>query len=570
MNISEVTVIAIVRQVLVRGAVPVVLSLTAGIAAAQVVAPDTPSVASKVDALFSEWDSTATPGCAVGVARGGALVFGRGYGMADLEHDAVITPDTIFEAGSVSKQFTAAAVLLLGRDGKLSLDDPVRKHLPELPEYTAPVTIRHMLQHTSGLRDWGDIAELSGWPRTTRAYTHAHVLDSIARQTAPNFAPGADWSYSNSGYNLAAMIVARVSGQTFAEFTRARLFEPLGLRHTSWRDDRRRIVRGRATAYDVEAGRFVTLMPFEDVHGNGGLLTTVGDLLLWNEHLQAGRVGDPAFVRELETPGKLANGTSHGYAFGLFVGEHKGVREISHGGATAGYRAFLTRFPDVHLSIALLCNVGTANAARIAHEVADLYLGAALKPPRPLTAIELSRDDVARLTGEFRGAKRGDMLSVVREKDGLRVADGPPFVQTAPGRFVYGGVTAEVFPESGPPVTRIRVTRDNGTEDVYERVPRARPAPDQLAQYVGTYRTPEVEADLQVVVDDGVLTIRRRPDRSVPLRPLYADAFDSRFGLVRFARAADGRVTHLRMGTNRAWDVRFARVPDPPPTFPTR
>ena len=187
----------IVRSTWVRGAaltVPLLLIRLAVSAGAQVAAPDAPSVASKVDALFAEWDSTATPGCAVGVARAGALVYERGYGMADLEHDAVITPDTIFEAGSISKQFTAAAVLLLAREGKLSLDDSVRKYVPELPESTAPVTIRHMLQHTSGLRDWGDIAALSGWPRTTRAYTHAHVLDIVSRQTALNFAPGTDWS----------------------------------------------------------------------------------------------------------------------------------------------------------------------------------------------------------------------------------------------------------------------------------------------------------------------------------------------------------------------------------------
>ena len=173
----------------------------------------------------------------------------KAYGMADLEHDVRNTPDTIFEAGSVSKQFTAMAVQLLAGDGKLSLDDPVRKYIPELPDYGKPLTIRHMLSHTSGLRDWGSVESIAGWPRTTREYTHAHVLEIVSRQKSLNFDPGTKWSYSNTGFNLAAIIVSRVSGMPFAEFSKQRIFAPLGMTHTSWRDDHTRIVKGRAIAY---------------------------------------------------------------------------------------------------------------------------------------------------------------------------------------------------------------------------------------------------------------------------------------------------------------------------------
>ena len=249
-------------------------------------------IESRVDGVFANWTG-ATPGCAVGVASNGKALLAKGYGMADLEHDVRITPDSIFEAGSVSKQFTATSVLLLARDGKLSLDDPVRKYIPELPDYAAaqsgesgraPLTIRHMLNHTSGLRDWGSVAGIAGWPRTTRVHTHAHVLDIVSRQRALNFTPGTRWSYSNTGFNLAAIIVSRVSGTPFPEFTRTRLFQPLGMTHTSWRDDYTRIVKGRAMAYAPRADGFHTLMPFETVYGNGGLLTTVGDLLRWNQN----------------------------------------------------------------------------------------------------------------------------------------------------------------------------------------------------------------------------------------------------------------------------------------------
>src|SRR5437763_10536268 len=307
------------------------------------------TIAPKVDKVFAKWSST-TPGCAVGVATDGAPALAVGYGMADLEHDVPIVPDTIFEAGSVSKQFTAASMLLLAREGKLSLDDPVRKYIPELPEYDNPLLIRHMLNHTSGLRDWGSVASIAGWPRTTRVHTHAHVLEIVSRQKALNFPPGTRWSYSNTGFNLSAIIVERVSGKSFQEFTRARLFAPLGMTHTSWRDDYARIVKGRAAAYRERDKTFSTLMPFESVFGNGGLLTTVGDLLKWNEHYDAPAEGDPLAAADQQRPGVFSDGREHGYALGLFVGTHNGVREVYHSGSTAGHQAFPTRFPDQHVS----------------------------------------------------------------------------------------------------------------------------------------------------------------------------------------------------------------------------
>ena len=336
----------------------------------------------QVDAVFSRW-TTASPGCAVGVARDGTPVLEKAYGMADLEHDVRNTAGTIFEAGSVSKQFTAAAILLLARDGKLTLDDPVRKHVPELPDYGVPLTIRHMLMHMSGLRDWGAVAAIGGWPRTSRVYTHAHVLDIISRQKALNFTPGAQYSYSNSGYNLSAIIVSRLSGQSFADFTRDRIFTPLGMTSTSWRDDFTRIVKGRAIAYEERRGEFAQDMPFENVHGNGGLLTTVGDLLRWNEHFVTPRIGDAEFLRVQQEPGAFNDGRPGSYALGLMVGAYKGVREVGHSGSTAGYRAHLARYPDQNLSVAVLCNVSTGAATQYAHAVADIYLGPAINAPPP-------------------------------------------------------------------------------------------------------------------------------------------------------------------------------------------
>jgi CubicO group peptidase (beta-lactamase class C family) len=358
-------------------ALVVVLVLISGLRILTAQRPADP-LASRVDQIFSRWTAD-TPGCAVGVALDGKVALEKAYGMADLEHDVPNAPDTIFEAGSVSKQFTAAALLLLVREGKLSLEDPVRKYIPELPDYGSPLLVRHMLNHMSGLRDWGSIEAIAGWPRTTRVYTHAHVLDIVSRQKALNFTPGSQYSYSNTGYNLAVVIVERVSGQSFAEFTRERLFAPLGMTHTSWRDDFRRIVKHRAIAYRTAAGGYAQEMPFENVHGNGGLLTTVGDLLWWNENFEHPKVGDAAFVRRQQEPGTFNDGRAGSYALGLVVAQYKGVREVGHSGATAGYRAHLSRYPDQHVSVAVLCNAASANAPQFAHAVSDLYLGSAIR-----------------------------------------------------------------------------------------------------------------------------------------------------------------------------------------------
>ena len=367
--------------------------LPAQIAARQPADPD-----ARVDSVFARWNTAASPGCAVGVAHGDAPPFFRAYGMADLEHAVPNAPATIFEAGSVSKQFTAAAVVLLALDGQISLDDDIRKYIPEVPVYEWPVTIRHMLTHTSGLRDWGSVAGLSGWGRGARVHTHDHVLDIVGRQSALNFRPGHEYSYSNTGYNLLAILVDRVTGVPFAEFTRRRIFEPLGMADTQWRDDHTRIVARRAQAYGTRGATFVIDMPFENVHGNGGLLTTVGDLLVWNASLESGKLGGARFLEMMHDVGVLNDGSKITYAAGLVVDTYRAWPEVSHTGATAGYRAFLARYPQQDLSVALLCNVGNANPGALGHQVADVFLPAATAVAEP----PASEESDAAQTSPFR------------------------------------------------------------------------------------------------------------------------------------------------------------------------
>jgi CubicO group peptidase (beta-lactamase class C family) len=474
--------------------------------------------------------------------------------MADLEHDVGNIPDTIFEAGSVSKQFTAAAVLLLAREGKLSIDDPVRKYISELPDYGAPLTIRHMLNHTSGLRDWGEVAEIGGWPRTTRVHTHAHVLDIVSRQRALNFTPGTRWSYSNTGYNLAAILVSRVSGMSFAEFTKRRIFEPLGMTHTSWRDDYTRIVKGRAIAYSEERGSFHTLMPFENVHGNGGLLTTVGDLLKWNENFVSPKVGDVAFVAQQQQPGKFNDGRLHDYAFGLFVGTYKGLREISHSGSTAGYRAHLMRYPDQHVSIAVLCNATTAAPTQYAHAVADLYLANYIKraePPAPKYTLTSAEADA--VAGLYRDSRTGVPLNIVRNGTALR-AGNAVLTPISASRFATAdGSTWEIRGNGA------RMIDPFGSAYDYDRVQAAKPTPEQLAEFTGSYASDEAEVTMTVAVEKDMLVLKSRPDTTIRLTPIYPDAYGGSLGTVIFRRDSRGRVTEFSISQQRVWDMRFKR-----------
>ncbi|HET7695784.1 MAG TPA: serine hydrolase domain-containing protein [Vicinamibacterales bacterium] len=445
-----------------------------------------PASDSTVDAVFARWTAS-TPGCAVGVGRDGRVALARAYGMADLERDVPNTADTIFEAGSVSKQFTAAAVLLLARDGKLSLDDPVRKYVPELPDYgpDRTITIRHMLTHTSGLRDWGEVAGLAGWPRGRRVHTHAHVLDIVSRQKGLNFAPGTNWSYSNTGYNLAAILVARVSGQSFAEFSRDRIFTPLGMTRTSWRDDYTRIVRNRAIAYAPSPAGYREDMPFENVHGNGGLLTTVGDLLRWNENFASPTIGDLRLVTAQQTPGTFADGRAHEYALGLYVRTYRGVREVSHSGATAGYRAFLVRYPDQRLSIAVLCNAGSANPTQYAHAVAETYLGAALTAPPPATAsngrgvqsppFSPAKPDVDAYVGRYRSDEAEAELAVALDGSELIIKRRPDTVlrmrPIARDVFSVPSLGTVTFHRTGNAVTDLGVKLDRVWDLRFARIP---------------------------------------------------------------------------------------------------
>ncbi len=366
-----------------------------------------------VDALFAEWDRPSTPGCALGVIRGGALTLTRGYGTADLETGAPNTTDVVFYLASVSKQFTAAAAVLLALDGRMSLDDDVRDYLPELPDYGHTITVRHLLTHTSGLRDYFTLMDFAGMSLQD-AWAPSQILELVARQEELNFTPGDRYLYSNTGYFLIPIIIERVTGQSLRAFTDQRIFQPLGMTSTHYRDDHTQIVPGLASSYTpADTNGFVRsfLDRFDQV-GSGGLLSTVEDLARWDANFYSGAVGGPDFLQQLHTRAVLASGDAIDYALGLYVSDYKGVRTVSHDGGLMGFRTSMVRFPDERFSVICLCNLGSIDPESLAYDIADLYL------------TDVFAESLAAYAGHYHSKELNNDF-VVRVEGGTLIADRP-------------------------------------------------------------------------------------------------------------------------------------------------
>ena len=498
------------------------------------------------------------PGCAAAVSLKGETVFEKAFGLADLEHNVPNTTQTIFESGSVAKQFTAAALVLLQQDGKLSLDDPVRKYIPELPDYGSPLTIRHLLNHTAGLRDWGTVLSLTGAGRGERVINQDLALDVITHQRALDFTPGSEYSYSNSGYNLAAIIVERVSKQKFPAFVEERLFKPLDMKSSSWRDDYQRVVPGRAQAYARQGnGPWRLNMPFMNVYGNGGMLTTVGDWMKWNAMLDSQSLGAP-LVNALETRGVLNDGRKIAYALGLTVATYKGLKDVSHGGSTAGYQTFLARYPDHKVSVGVMCNGTSPGAGGIAASITDEIFG-----PFPETSrtepTRVSEDELKKFVGVWRNEKTHAPARFVVE-NGVSRWSGARIVSMGGGEFTAGGNKLKfTLDKDGRPVSAETIDSD-GEVTRFASEQEWTPTPADLDSFKGDWFSEEAGATITFAVDNGKAFIKQRPVMSLPAQALYKDHFAVQGYVIWFTRDKNGKVTGLHVGTSRMRDMPFARV----------
>lgn len=546
-----------------RGVLTLVLALGALPARAD-------DLADRVDRLFARWDQPTTPGCALGVVRDGKLIYEKAFGLADVEQGKRIGPDAVLHVASVSKQFTAFAVLLLERDGKLSLDDDVRKHLPELHNFGKTITLRHLLQHTSGLRDQWDLVSLAGW-RMSDVITDDDVFRLACRQRELNFDPGARHLYCNTGYTLAARVVERVSGKPFREFTRTRIFEPLGMKQTRFPADHEEIIPGRARSYHpVGFGRYKNAILSYGTAGATSLLTTVADLARWDQNFDEPKVGDAKLIARFQEVGTLNDGKKIGYALGLQIGEYRGSKVVEHGGSDAGFRCFFLRFPAERFTVILLANTGDMNAGGLARRVADVYLGDKLKPVPARAAAEKKEVKVDpavfnAYVGEYRIGP-GLILTIAQEKERLTA-------QVAGGRKVV--LSASSDREFFVPGEDIRVTFDKpvdgrcpavtahifGQNRPARRISVTAMTPEQAEELTGDYYSDELGVIYRVSRSGTKLKIRH-PRGPVELQPLSADEFEAPYplGRVTFTRGEGGRVTGLRIDTGRIQRLRFDRV----------
>jgi len=359
--------------------------LAGGVASGEAANSDEKASAA-VDEVFADFTTSGSPGCALGVFRDGKIIYAKGYGLANIEENVAIGPQTVFDIGSTSKQFTATSILLLEKQGKLSVNDEVRKYIPELDGTAQKVTILQMLNHTSGLRDYLVLMELAGIS-VDSVTTDEDALALISRQKALNFVPGSEYLYSNSGFFLLSLIVKRVSDKSLREFAAENIFAPLEMSHTRYRDDHTALVPNRALAYEEKEkkdGYALDVSYFEQT-GDGAVHTSVEDLQKWDENFYDPRVGGKQLLADLQQRGQLTGGKTLDYANGLAISEYRGLRTVSHGGAWGGYRAELLRFPEQHFSVACLCNVGDADPSRRARQVADVYLSSMMKPKEQKT-----------------------------------------------------------------------------------------------------------------------------------------------------------------------------------------
>jgi len=551
-------------------ALPLSASSASGAAVQQ---PAAKALETRVDALFAKWNKPGVPGAALVVVRDGKVVLRKAYGMADIERGVRMSPDAILNAGSVTKQFTAFSIELLAQEGRLALGDDVHKYLPELPDFGKAITLRHLLQHTSGLRDPINLMVLGGW-RLDDIVTEDDTLAIIGRQRALNFTPGDEYLYSNAGYNLLAEVVKRVSGKPLAAFVRERIFAPLGMKHSSFREDYRSLVPGRALSYQAapEGGGYLNVPENHAGVGPGGLLTTVDDLALWDRNFYDAKVGGKDLIARMQETTPLNDGKPNRYASGLFIENYRGRKLVEHSGGIGGYRSVLARYPDQGLSVILLANGSDVSTVSLGRKVADLYLDGATAdgPAEPAAAPASARAvdiDPARfdaLLGYYaltpqEGmtiAREGGILTArVSGQDAFRLyptAEREYFLKVVDARVSFNAPGADG-------VVAGLVLHQDGRD-----VPAARsatPLPPKAEDYTGEFYSDELHVLYTVALKDGHLVLTH-PRGTVPLDYTGKDSFVAAFPIaqVRYQCAPQAGCSGFSVTNGRVRGLQFAKV----------
>jgi CubicO group peptidase (beta-lactamase class C family) len=518
-----------------------------------------------VDQLFAAYEKAGSPGCSLGVIRDGAFIYSKGYGLGSLELRVPLSPSSVFYMASVSKQFTAASVVLAAEQGFLSLDDDIHQYIPELPDYGQPVTLREMLHHTSGFRDYLDLLVLSGH-NVLDVHSTAELMDLIAHQKALNFNPGSESRYSNTNYFLLAQVIKRATQKPLSVFAEENIFRPLGMSHTRFYDDKDVVVPGRVPAYEPGGnGAFkVNWSTNFDGVGDGGLMSSVEDLLLWDRNFYENRLGKGTLLEEMLTRGILNNGKPIDYALGLQIGSYHGMPTVEHGGALFGYRTEILRFPEQRFSVICLCNLTSANASGLSRGVADVYLKTVAPPAAPAHSAKEAVEKVAgsearTLEGKYQNLEDHSGVQFSVADNALQVF-GMSLKRVGHNRFVT---------PIGPTVSfevvnsKMKVTAKDGDNILFEgtRIDELHLGEAALQAYAGEYRSTELDATYKLNVENGSLMLRSGWNPPVKMEPLLADEFTlGPLGAAVFHRDAVGHVSGLSVYSGRIRDVSFEKI----------
>lgn len=531
-----------------------VFSLSAPASFAQ---QDASDLQRKVDQVFAAYDKPDSPGCALGVVRDGEFIYKKGYGTASLELGVPITPQSVFYMGSVSKQFTAASVVLAAEQGFLSLDDDIRKFVPELPSYGKPITLREMLHHTSGFRDVLGLLLLAG-RNFEDIHPTAELLDLLSRQKALNYQPGEEFLYSNTNYFLMSVVIHRATGKTLTQFADENIFKPLGMTHTRFYEDHTVVVPGRIPAYQPLSGGFrIDWSTNFDKVGDGGLLSSVDDLLLWDRNFYDNKLGKGTLLKEMQTQGVLNNGKQIEYALGLFISKYRGLPIVEHGGALFGYRTELLRFPQQKFSVIMLCNLGTSNPSSLSYKVADLYLSAQLSPEPAASAA--ASVDAQPFAGWYRNVDSHSVLEITASKEGVG-AFGTLFKPRDATHFAVTPGPEIVFDRQPNSGMRLTLSFKDASPQIFERYEPLKASAEKFTQYIGEYTSAELQATYRFAVKDGQLTLATNWRDPAVLESTVVDEFQGPFGTaIVFRRDAAGHVTGCELFAGRVRHIAFTK-----------
>jgi CubicO group peptidase (beta-lactamase class C family) len=530
----------------------------------------------QIDQIVAALVRPGAPGATIAVAKEDKILFSKGYGSANPEYDIPNTPGTIFHIASVSKQFTAFAIAKLADEGKLSLDDDIRKYLTELNDFGHKITIRHLVHHTSGLRDQWNLLALAGW-RLDDVITLNQVMRLMSNQKELNFKPGEEFAYCNTGYTFMAEIVSRVSGKPFAEYMAENVFKPLQMNNTLFYDDHEKIVKNRAYSFgESPSGIKKNVLSYANA-GATSLFTTAEDLVKWSNNFYTTKVGNAKIMAQMSERGILNKGDTIGYAFGQGIGQYKGLRTVSHGGADAGYRSFLLRFPDQKYTIVVLSNYGPFNTGSLAYKIADIYLKDLLKEEAkpeakketPSVATTVSEEVLKRYEGQYELMPA--FIISIRVENGKLVGQAtgqPSFPLTAKTEteFVNNdfGLNISFQQNEKNEVHQLTLLQGGGTH-VAPKLKAFDPSKVDLTAYVGTFYCPELETSYKVVIEKDKLVAKHI--RHEPIELIVSptkDAFSSQtwfMGQVVFNRNEKNEVTGLSVGSGRVRNVKFTKLP---------